>query len=458
MILNRALAFGAVLGATILLALLMFGGGGGDYRLKAQFLNAGQVVNGGIVTLAGKQVGTVTGQRLTDDGIAELELRIDDDWAPLPAGTRAQIRQFGLSGPASRYIDLRLPDGATREHLDDGAVLTPDQTVSNVDLDEVFATFDPRTRRALRGVFRGSARQYAGQGKNAAAGWRYLDPSLVSATRLFQELNRDSGELRRFVRETSELVGDVAEKREDLAGLVDNLADTTGAIVRPEGQLAEAIGRLPAFLRQANTTYVNLRSTLDDVEPLVETAKPVAKQLLPYTRELRGFVTDLRPTVEDLAPVLRRPGRANDVVELMRSTPPLRDIAVGPVRRSGEQREGALPAAAEALAGATPRVAFARPYSVDFTGWLDDFSHSGNVDAMGGFARIGTHVNAFSMKDGALSPLSPGARAPLLKDLLVTGQYNRCPGSVERDRGDGSMPWVPTDDFNCDPSQGPVGD
>ena len=457
MILNRALALAAIIGATVLLAVTMFGGGD-DYRLRAQFLNAGQVVKGGIVTIAGKQVGTVAGQSLTPEGLAELELRIDGDWSPLPAGTHAVIRQFGLSGPASRYIELRLPEGATRAHLEDGAVLTTDETTSNVDLDELFATFDPRTRRALRGVFRGSARQYAGQGRNAAAGWLYLDPSLVSATRLFDEVNRDSDELRRFIRETSHLVGDVAEKREDLAGLVDNLADTTGAIVRPEGALAEAIERLPPFLRQANTTYVTLRDTLDGIEPLVETAKPVAKKLLPYTRELRGFVTDLKPTVNDLAPVLRRPGRSNDLVELMRATPPLRDIAVGPVRRNGEEREGALPAAAEALAGATPRLAFARPYSVDFTGWLDDFSHSGNIDAMGGFARIGTHVNAFTIKDGVLSPLSPLARADTLKDLLVTGQYNRCPGSVERDRGDGSMPWRPSEDFNCDPTQVPVGE
>jgi phospholipid/cholesterol/gamma-HCH transport system substrate-binding protein len=457
-ILNRALALAAILGAIVLLAVLMFGGGGDDYRLRAQFLNAGQVVKGGIVTIAGKQVGTVAGQRLTDDGVAELELNIDDDWAPLPAGVHAQIRQYGLSGPASRYIELRLPDAPTREHLADGAVLTTDETTSNVDLDELFATFDPRTRRALRGVFRGSARQYAGQGRNAAQGWVYLDPSLVAATRLFDEVNRDSDELRRFVRETAHLVGDVAEKREDLAGLVDNLADTTGAIVRPQGALAEAIERLPPFLRQANTTYVTLRSTLDGVEPLVETAKPVAKKLLPYTRELRGLVTDLRPTVNDLAPVLRRPGRSNDLVELMRATPPLRDIAVGPVDRNGEEREGALPAAAEALASAAPRLAFARPYSVDFTGWLDDFSHSGNVDAMGGFARIGTHVNAFTIKNGVLSPLSALARSETLDDLLVSGQYNRCPGSVERDRGDGSMPWRPTEDFNCDPTQVPVGE
>ena len=76
---------------------------------------------------------------------------------------------------------------------------------------------------------------------------------------------------------------------------------------------------------------------------------------------------------------------------------------------------------------------------------------------MGGFARIGTHVNAFSIKNGVLSPLSPLARSETLGDVLVSGQYNRCPGSVERDR-DGSMPWRPTEDFNCDPTQLPVGE
>ena len=103
-------------------------------------------------------------------------------------------------------------------------------------------------------------------------------------------------------------------------------------------------------------------------------------------------------------------------MELARLTPRLRDIAVGPVRRNGKEREGALPATAEALAGATPRIAFARPYSVDFTGWLDDFSHSGNYDALGGFARIGTHVNAFSFKNGVIAPIAPALRAESFKE------------------------------------------
>ena len=40
MIVNRMLAFGAVVGAAVLLAILMFGAAATDYRLNAQFLNA----------------------------------------------------------------------------------------------------------------------------------------------------------------------------------------------------------------------------------------------------------------------------------------------------------------------------------------------------------------------------------------------------------------------------------
>lgn len=454
---SRILGIGSVIAAIALVAIVMFGGAGGDYMLRAQFQNAGQVVEGGLVEVAGVPVGEIAGMRLTPDGRAELELRIDPDWAPLPRGTRAQIRQFGLSGPASRYIELQLPERQAREHIPDGGILTSDETTSNVDLDEVFAIFDEKTRRSLRGVFRGSARQYAGQGRAAAEGYLYLDPALVSANRLFEELTRDEDDLRRFVTETSDLVGHVAERRDDLAGLVDNLAETTGAITRPDGALGEAIHRLPPFLRQANTTYVNLRSALDDIEPLIETTRPVARKLAPYTRELRGLVTDLRPALRDLAPVLHRRGPTNDLADLLRSMPRLREIGVGPVARNGAERDGALPAAAEALAGATPRVAFARPYSVDFTGWLDDFSHSGNIDALGGFARIGTHVSAYSFKNGLIAPLAPALRAQELKSAAATGQSNRCPGSVERDRGDGSIPWIPSEDFACDPRQRPVG-
>ena len=454
----------ALLAAAALVGWLMFFDTGGDYTVRARFLNAGQVVRGGLVEIGGQKVGTVKKLRLTDSGGAELELAIDDEWAPLPKGTHAQIRQFGLSGPASRYIDLRYPPNKNdADTIDDGGVIEQTDTTSNVDLDEVFSIFDKGTRESLRKVFRGSNRQYVGQAKNANAGYLYLDPALVSASRLFRELNRDTGHLERFVRENSGLVGDIADRRDDLASLVSNLADTTGAIQRPRsdlggGALADAIEQLPGFMRQANTTYVNLRATLDDLDPLVTEFKPVARKLVPYTREVRRLVQDLDPAVQDLARITTRRGADNDLIDLSLATLPLRDIAIGPVERNGAEREGTLPSAAEALASATPRLAFVRPYTNDFTGWLDDFSHTGNVDALGGFSRAGSHVSAFSFKTGVLQPLSPIARAAEIKDVARTRDTNKCPGAAERDSfHDGSTPWKPYPDFNCDATQVPLG-
>ena len=231
----------------------------------------------------------------------------------------------------------------------------------------------------------------------------------------------------------------------------------TGAISLPRGALAHAIHQLPPFMRRANTTYVDLRATLDELDPLVEESKPVARRLLPYVRELRGLTGDLRPTVNDLDQIIRRRGRDNDLVDLSLATLPLRDIAVGPVRANGKLRRGALPESAEALADTTPRVAFARPYTVDFMGWLDDFSHTGQQDALGGFSRSGSHFNAFTLKSGALAPLAPAQRAEDFQEMLQTGRNNRCPGAGERDPGDGSTPFRPSPSFNCDPSQVPIG-
>ena len=51
---------------------------------------------------------------------------------------------------------------------------------------------------------------------------------------------------------------------------------------RLRSALADAISQLPDFMRRANTTFVNLRATLDDLTPLVNESKPVAKKLRPF--------------------------------------------------------------------------------------------------------------------------------------------------------------------------------
>jgi phospholipid/cholesterol/gamma-HCH transport system substrate-binding protein len=446
----RLFALIAVAAVAILCVLLLLNGGGG-YTVTARFANAAQLVKGNDVKVSGLPVGSVKHITLTPDGQAAVEFSVDGDYAPLRQGTRAIIRQASLSGVANRYIDLQVGPQSGKP-IPDGGVLDASATVTAVDLDQLFNTFDPPTRKALQGVLQGSAKQYAGRGDQIAAALPYLNPSLSASSTLFRELNRDSNLLARFVVASSQLVTDLGDRHDDLAGLVDHLATTTNAIGSRQAELASSIAQLPPVMRRANTTFVNLRAALDDLDPLVNASKPVAKKLRPLLAELRPLANDAGPTLRDLAALLRSPGASNDALDLLRAQVPLRDATVRDVQEDGQSRPGAFPASVKALDSATPEAAFVRPYTPDLLGWFDDFSHSGTFDALGAASRVAIHANAFALVDGTLRPVPPELRKQTLEATLTTGQTNRCPGSADHKATDRSNSWKPAN-VNCDPSQ-----
>ena len=452
---GRTAAIAAVIAAGVLVAVLLFGGGGSGYTVKATFLNASQLVNGNSVQVGGVRVGSVDGIKITDDGQAEITLKISDDYAPLPDGTQAVIRQASQSGIANRYVDLRIPghelpagtgeaDKAI-EHagtIDDGGHIGVDETQTAVDLDQLFNLLDPKTRRSLQKFLEGSAKVYAGRTREANRGYRYLNPSLSRTARLFRELNYDTPVLERFIVDSSKLVTALAERRDDLAALIGNLNDTTRAIGDEKVALASAIGRLPDFMRRSNTTFVNLRAALDDVEPLVDASKPVAKKLQPFLDELRPFANDARPTIRDLSAVIRRKGAGNDLIELTKTFTPLADIAVDAATRNGERRRGSLAENAIATRDSAPIIAHGLPYTPDLFGWFDDFSTTGGADAATGISRTQTYFNFFTPSNtGAITPLIGDlldTRGEVFKQFVKIDQHKRCPGAAEAPAADGS--------------------
>jgi phospholipid/cholesterol/gamma-HCH transport system substrate-binding protein len=443
----------AVIGAVLLVAALLFVDAGGGYTVKARFTNGGQLVKGNLVEVGGVRAGTVTGYRITPDGIAEVDLRIDEEFAPLRVGTTATIRQNSQSSTVGRYVELFLPgEDQAGGNIGDGDVISVDRTTSTVELDQLFNTLDRGTRKNLRDLYAGLNRAYTGRGEQGNAGLRYLSPQLATTTRVFEELRHDPAVLERFLVDSSRLVTTLASRRDDLSALIGNLNLTTRALGSDREALAQVLERFPDFMRQANTTYVDLRGTLDELEPFVDASKPVAKRLQPYLRELRPFARDARPTVRDLSRMVRESGPDNDLLDLQRTYPPLADIALveknrsidfgtGPVQLG--QTEGAFPELARSLAGSTPIIAHGRPYAPDFVGWMDDFSHTGGFDANGSFSRTQTLLNAFSPSDGSgvvgLLPLS--GRADVLRRFTRTQQVKRCPGASEAPAPDGSNVW-----------------
>ncbi len=450
---GRTVVLVAAVLVAVLLAAVLLGVGATHYRVHAIFQNASQLVKGNLVQVAGVPVGTVSDLRLTPDGQADVTLQINDgSYQPLRRGTIATVRQASLSGIANRYVDLRLPGAGTAD-IPDGGRITEAQTNSAVDLDQLFDTFDPTTRHDLSGVIRGLSTIYGGRSRALSRGYLYLSPALAASSDLFAELNRDTPLLTRFVVASSKLVTDLAARREHLAGVVDHLATTTTAIGSQRAALADAIHQLPPFLRRADTTFVNLRATLDDLTLLVEDAKPVAKQLRPFLHVLRPLARDARPTLRILQQLIENPRTPNaDLLSLVRTTVPVRNVAVGPVAVNGASRPGALPATTDALGTATPELGFARPYAPDLTAWFNSFAHSGVYDALGGASRVAISANPLALVSGLLTPIPPELRQAALLSTLTVGQRNRCPGTAEHPSADGSNPYHPPG-FPCDPTQ-----
>ena len=451
---------GAVLAAIALVAFVFFDSSSPAYRVKARFINAGQLVKGNLVEIGGTKAGIVKDFEITPDGQAEVLMEIDERYVPLHRGIRAVIRQGSQSSVASRYVDLFLPSARERgSAIPDGGVIAADATTTGVDLDELFNTIDPPTRKALRNFYKGQERQFAGRGEQANRGLRYLNPSIVASSRLFRELTYDPPVLERFLVDSSRLVTSLAARREDLAALIGNLNRTTRALGSEKLALAEAISRFPDFMRTANTTYVNLRAALDDVDPLVEASKPVARKLGPYLAELRPFAREARPTVRSLRRIVRRPGEANDLVELNRTYPDLAEIAVYTRERNGAQRRGAFPEATDAFRDSAPIVAHGRPYTPDLFGWFDDFSHTGAYDALGSFSRSQSYFNAFSFAGTTPTPIPLADRPQNFRALTRIRQYKRCPGASEEPAPDGSNVWSEEEqrELDCDESHRATG-
>jgi phospholipid/cholesterol/gamma-HCH transport system substrate-binding protein len=448
MTIARGVAIAALALAIVLVGVLLLRGGNA-HQYNLVFQNAGQLVKDDDVQVGGRRIGSIRKITLTNDNRALVRVEIQEPYAPLREGTTATIRLTSLSGIANRYIALT-PAPSSAKKIDDGATLASGSTTDVVDLDQLFNALNPKARKNLQGVIQGFATQYDGRGKEAGRTAEYFNPFLSTSRQLVNQLTQDEGTLTDFIVNSSRAVTAVAEKRDDLASLVGNTNATAGAIASEDAALSRALSVLPTTLRRGNTTFVNLRATLDDLDVLVDESKPATKRLAPFLRELRPLVHDARPTIKDLRKLVTRPGTNNDLLDATRKLPKLQKVASPTFKNS-----------TQALQKSQPVLEYVRPYIPEITGWFHDFGQStANYDANGHFARIQPIFNAFTFTDtpggGVLSPNTLNGKF----DGLQTHQDKRCPGAASQRTADNSAPY--TDNGNlgpddCDPSQLPPG-
>ncbi len=437
---GRIVAVLALALIVLLVAFLVFGGGGGaSYRLE--FKEADQLVRGDQVQVGGVPVGSVTNIVLTRDFKALITIHVDSSLTPLHQGTLAQVRVPSLSSVANRYIALE-PGPNNNPTLASGSRLSASATGQVTDLDQLFNTLDPKTRKGLQGFIQGTAEQYAGAGKQLGESSEYFAPALSATDHFFSELVRDQPTFTNFLVETAKAVTTIGARKEQLTDLVENANKTFTAVGSQQTQLAEGLRQLPLTLRQGNRTFAELPSTFAALKQLVDTQRPATKPLTTLLARLRPLLSSATPVVSNFSTAFNRPGANNDLTDLVRGLPAL-----------AKTLSSSSPSTVTSLKQSVPITAFFGPYAPDLAGTLRTFGQASSYyDANGHYARLNPVLPDFKLgSNNTLTPTSPRGALEGLK----TGQLRRCPGAATQPAADGSSPFVDGELLSCDPTQTP---
>jgi phospholipid/cholesterol/gamma-HCH transport system substrate-binding protein len=447
-LLARIAGVAALAVAVVLVAILLLGGDEGhEYELL--FETGGQLVPGNQVLVGGQPVGTVDEISLTEDSQARVKITTDD---ALHEGTTAVIRSSSLSGVANRYVSLS-PGPDNNPEIPDGDTLDGSRTTAPVDLDQLFNALDEPTRKALQKVIQGQGTIYTGNYAAARETYKYFAPGLQATERLLAELNRDQASLSRFLVEGSSALGAIAERRDDLASLISNANEALGAVAERNRDLDRTLVALPPAMRQANSTFVNLRAALDDLDPLVADSLVGTRDLAPFLRDLRSVADPAIPVFSDLTDTVALPGPNNDLTEALQTT-------VGAQKAASRSVSPTL----TALDSAQPNIEQLVPYTPELLALVSRLGQvTSYYDANGHYARVlPSNSNLFRNDGGALTPIAPAQQFDQLAELGL-GPFRRCPGgSTQANAG-----WpAPTDhpflgggslEGDCDPDAVPPG-
>ncbi|MDP9227657.1 MAG: hypothetical protein M3M99_01230, partial [Actinomycetota bacterium] len=227
---------------------------------------------------------------LAEDGLAEATLELDESYAPIPVDTRAILRQKTLLGET--YVELSQGSEEAAELPEDGR-LPAAQVSDAVQLDEIFRTFDARTRAAFQTWMQQAAIALDGRGGDLSAAIANLEPFAEDANRLLRVLDTQEQAVSQIVNNTGVVFEALSERQGQLRGLIQNAGTVFATTARRDEDLRGAFRALPTFLDESRLTLTRLERFALDTDPLVLQLRPAAEELSGTLRQVARVAPDL---------------------------------------------------------------------------------------------------------------------------------------------------------------------
>jgi phospholipid/cholesterol/gamma-HCH transport system substrate-binding protein len=273
------------------------------YRIEVPVDEGTQLAVESDVRISNVSVGKVKSIELANSGpnrdLGVATIEIDSRYAPIPANTRAMLRQKTLLGET--YVELTQGD-RDGPKLAEGASLPRAQVQPSVQLDEIFRTFDPRTRAAFQTWMQELAIASSGRGADLSAAIANLAPFAEDTNRLLRVLDTQQGAVQQLIRNTGEVFGALSERQGQLQGLIRNSGVVFHTTAVRNRDLEATFRALPTFLTESRLTLNRLESFSLNANPLITQLHPSARLL---SANLKN-VAKVAPSFKDFFVGLRK--------------------------------------------------------------------------------------------------------------------------------------------------------
>jgi len=276
----------------------------------AQSVTPGQ---GQTVNIAGVKVGEITKVDL-ENGHAVVTASIKRKYTPIYKDATALLRP--KTGLNDMLLELT-PGSKTAGKLPASEHVPINQTLPNVNADEILAGLDGDTRDYLRLLIAGAGEGLKGNGDNLAATFKRFSPTGRDILKITKLLAVRREHIRQSVHNFSLLSQELGRKDADITRLVESSNVVFRAFAAQDAKLRESLSLLPSTLAATNTALAKtnklgkvLGPTLGALLPGARALGPSLVATRPFLRkttpviknQLRPFAVDAQPTIKLLRP------------------------------------------------------------------------------------------------------------------------------------------------------------
>lgn len=275
-----------------------------NYEIKVPFNEATQLAEQSDVRISGVNVGKVQNIELAPNRRQALAtVSIDDQYAPLPESTRAILRTKTLLGET--YIELT-PGSRKGPELADGGTVPEAHVAQSVQLDEIFRTFNARTRAAFQEWMQEAAVAVNGQGQNLSYALGGLEPTFTEFDKLFRVLSTQEVAVSQLFRNGATTFAALHGREGELANLIRSSNAVFQTTARRNRDIEALFRAFPTFLDESRLTLDRLKGFSLNADPLMRQLVPAAEQLSPTLISLSKLAPESKAFFEGLGPVIKR--------------------------------------------------------------------------------------------------------------------------------------------------------